>query len=228
MPRFRYVNAILCVFLVLPALADDQQKLKKQVNKMTALATDPVGRRIVNMTMADALKMERTALVLERRQLNLNYGSIFIVHALAAAGNRMEDISIQLKSGKNVFQLGDEFNADWKQITEQAKKLNRQIEENLYQHFVNSKKDLARDEAEHYQLRLDGVPPDNDVSDGELTEAENIYAFWQTQAARSVGRDWRLDTATEHAARRDNVRDSTPKRGVSGGVAPAAGGIPND
>jgi hypothetical protein len=226
--HLHYASAALLLFLVLPASADDQQKLQKQMNKMTAMATDPVGRRIVNMTLADELKVERNTLVLERRYMNLNYGSIFVVHALTFAGARMDYIGSQLRSGKTVFQLGNELNADWKKITAQAKKVNRKVEENLYRHFVNSKVDLARDDAEHYQLRLDGVPPDNDVTEAELTEAENIYAFWQTQAARTSGRDWRLDTQTEHAARRDNVRDSTPKRGMAGGVAPAAGGIPND
>ena len=224
----RHATAILLLCLVLPAAADDQQKLQKQINKMTAMANDPIGRRIVNMTMADALNLQRNELVLERRHMNLNYGSIFVVHALTSAGAKIDYISSQLKNGKTIFQLGNELNADWKKITAQAKKVNRQVEENLYRHFVNSKADIARDDAEHYQLRLDGVPPDNDVTDAELTEAENIYAFWQTQAARTAGRDWRLDTQTEHAARRDNVRDSTPKRGSAGGIAPPAGGIPND
>ena len=226
--HLRYASAFFLLLVVLPATADDQEKLQKQMNKMTAMATDPVGRRIVNMTMADELKVERSTLVAERRFLNLNYGSIFVVHVLASAGAKMDYIGSQLKNGKTVFQLGGELNVDWKKITTQAKRVNRKIEENLYQHFVNSKADLARDEAEHYQLRLDGVPPDNDVTQAELAEAENVYAFWQTQAARTAGRDWRLDTQTEHAARRDNARDSSPKRGMAGGVAPAAGGIPND
>jgi hypothetical protein len=224
----RHATAILLLCLVLPASADDQQKLQKQAKKMSAMAADPVGRRIVNMSMADALKMSRNALVLERHRMNLNYGSIYMVHALTSTGAKIEYIGAQLESGKTIAQVGNELHANWKQMVADAKKLNRQIEENLYQHFVDSSRDLARDEAEHYQLRYDGVPPDNDVNYSELAEAQSIYAFWQTQAEQDARRSGRLDIVKENAARADSARDGNLHRSKAGLAAPAAGGLPND
>ena len=219
---------VFVVSIVLPSGADDAKKAQKQANKITAMASDLVGRRIVNMTMADALKVTRVNLVLERRRLNLNYGCLYVFHALQTEGVKADYLVSQLRLGKSIFQIGGELRANWKEIGARAKRLNQQVEGNLYQHFVNSQADVARDDAEHYQVAADGVIADKDVSDGDIFEAEYVFGFWQKQAVAALNRDGRLDTSAEQAARRDNARAGGPVRGSSGKVAPAAGGLPTD
>ena len=178
--------------------------------------------------MADELKVSRMSLVLERRSLNLNYGCLFVLHLLQESGAKAEALAAELHSGKNVFQIGDDLHADWKDIIARTKKLNRQIEENLYHHFMDSKADWTRDDAEHYQVTADGVLADKDVSNGDVNEAEYVFTFWQEQAMAYLHRNGLLSTTVEQAARNDNARDGGPIRGHSGKLAPAAGGLPTN
>ncbi len=48
------ITFLFAVFSV-AAFADDQQKAQKQLHKITAMTTDATGRRIVSMTVVDAL-----------------------------------------------------------------------------------------------------------------------------------------------------------------------------
>ena len=216
---------LLLIFVSLSA-ADDEKNAHKQINKITAMASDVTGRRMVSMTLTDRLKIPRWLLVQQRRQMNMNYGTLFLAHLLCKAGAKMESISAELDRGKSIYQIADALHADWKQIAAQGKAVNREVEERLYQHFLHSKPDLDRDEAEQYDLRRDGVPADNDVSDKDLIEAQNVYSFWYQQASATQGRDGYLDISKQQAARRDNVRLGGPTRGSSGGLPPAAGGLP--
>ena len=133
----RYFPVILALTVALSAVADDQQKAEKQVNKVTAMASDATGRRVVSMTVSDLLNMKRSDVVQERRETGLNYGHMFIAHQLTVNGAKMSDIAEQLKAGKNIYQIGNDQHANWKQIAADAKKLNTKIEDNLYKHFVN-------------------------------------------------------------------------------------------
>ena len=45
---------ILVLLAVLPALASDQDKAKKELDKITAMTADATGRRIVNSSMAQS------------------------------------------------------------------------------------------------------------------------------------------------------------------------------
>src|SRR6266480_4453184 len=69
-----YSLVILAMIVALPALADDQQKAEKQVNKVTAMSTDATGRRVVSMTASDLLNTKRPDVVQERHETGLNYG----------------------------------------------------------------------------------------------------------------------------------------------------------
>src|SRR6266700_1536653 len=188
----RYIPIILALSAALPALADDQQKAEKQVNKVTAMATDPTGRRVVSMTVSDVLNTKRPDVVQERRETGLNYGHLFIAHQLTAGGAKMSDIAAQLKSGKNIYQIGNDQQANWKQIAADAKKLNSKVEDNLYKHFLNDK-------------------ADSDVSKEELASAQDVYVLWRDRAAGRQGST--LDTADERAARQghDHVRNGGPQ-----------------
>jgi hypothetical protein len=199
----------------MPAFGDDQQKADKQLHKITALATDATGRRVVSVTVADTLAAKRPDLVLERRTMNMNYGDLFIAHVLVKSGTKMDDIAAQLKAGKKMGQIASEQHADWKQIAADAKKLNAKVEDNLYNHFLNGKPLTDRDAAEGYDPMIDGVAADNDVSKDEIAEAEHTYLLWRDRAEQKKGSN--LDTSSEKAAK-DSRGD--PIRSKAGKLAP--------
>ena len=216
MKRLSYLSiTLLALTVVIPAFGDDQQKADKQLHKITALATDATGRRVVSVTVADTLAAKRPDLVLERRTMNMNYGDLFIAHVLVKSGTKMDDIAAQLKAGKKMGQIASEQHADWKQIAADAKKLNAKVEDNLYNHFLNGKPLTERDAAEGYDPMIDGVTADNDVSKDEIAEAEHTYLLWRDRADQKKGSN--LDTSSEKAAK-DSRGD--PIRSKAGKLAP--------
>ena len=88
--------SLLLTLVVIPALADDQQKAEKQLHKLTAMASDPTGRRVVSVTVADDLGLKRPDIVMERRTMQVNYGDIYLAHALMKSGVKMDDIANDL------------------------------------------------------------------------------------------------------------------------------------
>jgi len=216
MKRLSYLSiTLLALTVAIPAFGDDQQKADKQLHKITALATDATGRRVVSVTVADTLAAKRPDLVLERRTMNMNYGDLVIAHVLVKSGTKMDDIAAQLKAGKKMGQIASEQHADWKQIAADAKKLNAKVEDNLYNHFLNGKPLTERDAAEGYDPMIDGVTADNDVSKDEIAEAERTYLLWRDRADQKKGSN--LDTSSEKAAK-DSRGD--PIRSKAGKLAP--------
>ena len=214
MKRFVFLSlALLALAVSVPAFGDDRQKAEKLLHKVTAMATDGTGRRVVSMSVADMLGAKRPDLVNERRTMGVNYGDLFLAHTLVKGGAKMEDVAGQLKSKKNMADIANEQHADWKQIVSDAKKLNAKIEDNLYKHFVNNKANVERDQADKYDPNFDGVAADNDVSKDEIAEAETTYELWRTRAKKTTGTS--LDSSTEKSARE--------MRGDPIGKSPGAG-----
>jgi hypothetical protein len=213
--HFKFCAILIGLALAIPAFADDQQKAEKELHKITAMATDPTGRRVVSLTVADTLEAKRTDLVLERRAMNINYGDLFIAHGLVKNGAKMQDIAAQLKTGQNIRQIASAEHLDWKQMTLDAKKLNAKMEDNLYKHFINATADTARDIAEGYDPTIDGVAADNDVSKGDIEEAQRTYLLWRARADKA--KDSKLDAATEKSAQ--GMRGD-PVRAKAGSLAP--------
>jgi hypothetical protein len=206
---------LIALIIVVPAFGDDQQKAEKQLHKITAMATDATGRRVVSITVADTLEVKRIDLVLERRAMNLNYGDLFIAHGVTKNGVKMEDIAAQLKAGKNIGQIANAQHLDWKEIAEDAKKLNAKMEDNLYKHFLNASADTARDVAEGYDPTIDGVTADNDVPKDYIDAAEHTYQLWRDRADKA--RNSKLDAATEKSAQGER---GDPVRSKAGSLAP--------
>ena len=216
MKRPSYFSAtLLILILAISAFGDDQEKADKQLHKITALATDATGRRVVSATVADALVSKRPDLVAERRSMNVSYGDLYVAHVLVKSGAKMDDIAAQLKAGKKMGQIAGEMHADWKQISADAKKLNAKVEDNLYNHFLNGKPLTDRDAAEGYDPVIDGVAADNDVSKDEIAEAERAYLLWRDRADQKKGSS--LDTASEKAAKGTR---GDPVRSKAGKLAP--------
>jgi hypothetical protein len=206
---------LLGLAIAIPAYGDDQQKVERLLHKITAMATDATGRRVVSITVADALEAKRVDLVMERRALNLNYGDLYLAHMLVKNGAKMNDIDAQLKAGKNIREIAGPQHPDWKQLEADAKKLNAAMGDNLYKHFTNGKADAARDAADGYDPMIDGVAADNDVSKAEIAEAEHTYQVWRDRADKN--QNSKLDTSTEKSAQ--GMRGD-PVRQKLGGSAP--------
>jgi hypothetical protein len=216
MKRLVYVCVpLIALTIAVSAFADDQQKAEKQLHKITAMATDATGRRVVSITVADALEAKRVDLVMERRAINLNYGDLFVAHGLVKSGAKMDEIAAQLKAGKDIAQIANAQHTDWKQVTADAKKLNATMEENLYKHFVDGKADTARDLADGYDPSIDGVTADNNVSKDDIAAAEHTYQLWRDRADKA--KDSKLDAATEKSAQ--GARGD-PVRAKAGSLAP--------
>jgi len=219
--------ALIALIFAQYAAADDQQKCKKELNKITAMATDATGRSIVNQSMSDMLSLKRMDLVQERRETGLNYGSLLLAHELAKNNLDMKEVAVRLKGGKDIFQIAGEAGVNWKEVNDRAKKLNGKIDDNLYKHFLHPKDDKALPKPDDYNIVYDGVKADGDVSQMEIDQAQNRYQLWLQRA--SPNSDKRLGTADEKAAAYDHVRSGGPHGAAgntSGATAPAAGGIP--
>jgi len=226
MNHFSWLLSLL--FLVTTSLAasgDDRQKAEKQVRKITAMATDKTGRRMVSMSIADSLKLLRPNLVEERRRIGLDYGSFFVARELVARGVTMTDIALELSAGKTIWQIGDEQRVDWKQIAADAKKLNTRIEDYIYRHFLNKKNDeadQARDLVEKYDIAHDAVRTDFNVTPKEMVDAQARYIFWRDEAGKSQGSGHMTD-GDRQAAGMDHADSRHDTYGIT---APAAGGLP--
>ena len=198
------------------AIADDQQKADKEIRKINAMAWDSTARAVVNKSFSEMLKIDRSQLIQERRELDLNYGSLFIAHELVLNGSKMKDIAASLKSGKSIIQVSNESNANWKQIASEAKKLNSKIEDNLYKYFLASQSSRAE-----YDAAQDGVKADNDVSEQDLAEAQQTYVRWRERASQVGKNSQQAGLHDEQAIRKDRpdpVR-TMPTPGM-GGAAP--------
>ncbi len=219
---------MLILVTVVPALASDQDKARKELDKITAMAADATGRRIVNSSMAQVLNARRFDLLMERRNNEINYGSLFLMHQLISMGMKLDDISAQLKSGKNMYQIAGEQKVDWKKITEQAKAMNERIDKDLFDHFSGAKAaaEKKQDEDDNYNIIYDGVKADNDISSDAIDRAGERYQNIRARAEAGSRHANGLSTTDRNAAYRDNVRSAGPQGGGgSGGAAPAAGGI---
>ena len=217
---------LLWVTPAISASSDDRQRAKKQVRKITAMATDKVGRRMVSMSIADGFKLQRPELVDERRRIGLDYGSFFVARELVAKGAKIADIASELNSGKTIWQIAEESHLDWKQLAADARKQNNRIEDYIYRHFLNKKNDLAdqqRDLAEKYDIAHDAVRTDFNVTQQEMVEAQQRYIFWRDLAGNSQG-SGSMSPRERQAAAMDHADSRHDTHGIS---APAAGGLPD-
>jgi hypothetical protein len=209
-------------FFLVPLLAasDEQQKAHKILIKVTAMATDPAGRRAVSLAMSQHLTVTRAELVQRRHTMNMNYGDLFVAYQLVKAGAKIDEIAAKMKMGKTVWQTAVEEHADWKQIAAEAKKLSSKVDVNLIGHFVNKRAEAERDQTDGYDASRDTIAADNNVSGQEIEDAQKRYTFLREHAGAAS--DSTLDTSTEKAARTvrtDPVRTGGPS-GIGASTAP--------
>ena len=230
-PLIRNCAILFVLAAAVPAFGDDQDKANKEIAKVAAIAWDATGRVIVNRSVADMMGVKRLDLVQDRQNLDINYGSMFLVLELVKSGAKMDDIAAQLKSGKRIGEIAKAAHPDWKAITADAKKLNTKIDDGLYKHFLNEKVDNQRDAADNYVVANDNVADDHKVEKSDIDAAAERFTMWKDRAIAAAGKRHDMDTAEQQAAYVDHDRNGgptgTPGQGGNGGVgtpAPAAGG----
>lgn len=212
MKRIGWV-VVLGILTSLPAGADERDKAEKQLRHITAMASDPTGRRVVSITMSDFLKVKRRELVKQRRALNLNYGGLFLAYKVMAAGTALEELAAEAHSGKTMVEIAEERHGNWKQILDEVKKLNGKIDRHLYEHFLDAREDRQREKDDGYNLMSDVTKADDDVGEDDLALAGDVYDRAHDLAMRRAGRhpDESPDAVDSLQFRRDHARDGSPK-----------------
>lgn len=205
--------AVISALAALPALADDQAKTEKQLSRITAMATDLTGHRVVSITIADYFQVKRAELVQQRLENNLNYGALFLARQLMASGVTAQELSAELRGGKTISTIANAHNADWKKIFGESKKINGKIERHLYEHFFDARDDRQRDKDDGYALLKDSVKADEEVGSDDVLVAADAYTRARDLAMQRPGRhpDESLDAVDSLQFRRDHARESAPK-----------------
>lgn len=181
--RRAFLSATVLLTLAVLGYAEDQEKAEKQIRMMTAMSRDDTARSIVSHTFSEVFKTPRTQLVQLRKNLNLDYGSLFVAEELASSGTKLDEITAQRQAGKTALDIAGASRADWKRIAADAKKMNNRINDAIYRHFLHSKPDEERDKAELYTASADLVRADMNVTRDEILQAQQNYVFWRNLAA---------------------------------------------
>jgi hypothetical protein len=217
MKKSAFLVAFFAVLLLAsPAFSDDQQKAQKEINRITAMATDFDGRRVVNLSMSEMFKVPRPSLVAQRGQTGLNYGNLFLAQELAQSGTTTADIATKLNSGSKITDIANQQHVDWKRVSDDAKKLNAAIDQNLYDFFMGKKVTDARDVADKYDVHYDGVKADSDIGKQEIASAQDRYLLWKDRAAKAHPGDKKMSYGDERIADMDHVAGGGPQGGGQG------------
>jgi hypothetical protein len=156
--------------------ADDQEKAEKHLRKVTALAADPAARPLVSQAVAEVLKLPRLEVMRERHATNLSYGAVFLAYRLTASGLTLEAISAQLHEGRTIWEIGKERHADWRQIANDAKKLNDRIEAAFYNFFKDGHPEVVRASSDGYDAAKDSIPADQEgLTKQDIASAQDTY-----------------------------------------------------
>jgi hypothetical protein len=99
----------------------------------------------------------------------------------------------------------------------------------INKYFLREKNCLAQDIADHYDVHYDGVKADADISQSDISAAQDRYLKWKDQAAKAQGsdRDKTLSTGDERVAYSDHVATSGPRMSGTpgpGGSVSGSGG----
>jgi len=222
----RLAACLVLLALSVSSLADDRQKAEKQLRKIAAMATDKTGRCMVSANVSDFFKVPRPILVEQRRQMSLDYGSYFLFQELHRSGLPIEDLANGLKSQKTLWQMAEQHHADWDRIADDAKKVNNQIDDSIYHHFLNKKyleADLQRDNDDKYDPIKDAVRTDFDLTPKEMVDAQARYIMWRNRAS-AIQSSGHMTTQSELSAGYDRSAATHSREGTS---APPAGGLPS-
>jgi hypothetical protein len=182
-----FVLLLLSIVAVVPAIGSDQDNAIKQIRMITALSRDDTARSLVNRAFADVFKVERSRLVLQRKTLGLTYGNLFLAHELTVSGEGMEQIATMLHENKTIVDIANAFNADWKRIAADAKRMNNHINNAIYKYFLHPQLEIQQDAKDHYFAPADLIKADADSTPDEILSAQKDFVFWHNLAASKSG-----------------------------------------
>ena len=223
------MGLLICCALVAvaaPAFGDDQQKAQKEITKITAMAADFDGRRVVNLSLSETYKVTRPSMVELRTKTGLNYGGVFLAEELMQKGMTSDDLAAKLKAGTTIADLANQQHVDWKGITEDARKLNKTVDDNLYAFFLGKKATDAQDAADKYQVNYDGVKADADISQKDIADAQSRYLAFRDRAESARRKDHTLSAGDERVAYSDHVGTGGPQNGGRGASGTAGTSAP--
>ena len=174
--RLSFVLVALCLAVLVFAADDAQVKAEKEARKVSAMAADPTARPLLSHFLAESLKSTRLQLVQQRKAANITYGDLFVAYQLSGGGKRFDELLPAFKSGKGVWQIGNDRHADWRAVAAEGKKLNEKLETSFYQYFLNPPPKPADDEHQ-YKAANDSLPVDKEgLSEKDLTAAQDTFA----------------------------------------------------
>ncbi len=105
------------------------------------------------------------------------------MHELILSGSSIQQISSLLRAKKDVFEIANSANVNWKRLESEAKKMNDRVDKGIYKHFLHDEADKRRDAEDHYIASNDLIHADADSSSGEIQKAQSTYVFWRNLAA---------------------------------------------
>ncbi len=167
--RKRMLQRLLSVLLLAPMLwaakadkADKEaKKYDKELKRVSLMAADKDGRRVVSRVVAKQLGVSRKQLVDERRETGLDYGHLFGAHEVAkSSGLTFGQVVEQMKQQHTLPEISREHQLDLKAILSSAKKLNGEIDRQLDRVGSFDKDEMAKDRADSYDPTQDSVPAD--------------------------------------------------------------------
>ncbi len=166
----------------------DGKKLDEQLKKISLLASDMDGRRVVNRVMAKELGVTRKQLVDERQSTQLVYGQIFAVHEIARQTNSsFAEIAKETMGGKSPLAISMEKGVDLKKILKDTKKLNSKLDSELAAVADGDESEVAADRADGYDPGGDDQPADTaNLSPAERSQARLYVKQPPGLAARAL------------------------------------------
>ena len=169
----------------------DGKKLDDQLKKISLVASDGDGRRVVNRVMARELGVPRKELVEERKSTQFVYGQIFAVHEIARQTNSsFAEIAKEMTGGKSPLAISLEKNVDLKKILKDAKKFNSRLERELTAVAAGDESEMADDLADGYDPGGDAQLADTaGFTPAEVSQARQYVRQPPGLAARGAGLD---------------------------------------
>lgn len=188
---------LVSAFVVLTCLASlaatnpekDGKKLDEQLKKISLVASDSAGRRVVNRVMAKELGVSRKQLVEERKGTQFVYGQIFAVHEIACQTNSsFADIAKEMKDGKSPLAISLEKDVNLKKILKDIKKFNSKLENELTSVAAGEELEVAEDQADGYDPGGDAQPADAaSFTPAEVSQAQQYVKQPPGLADRLIG-----------------------------------------
>jgi hypothetical protein len=209
--------SFLLFALSLNAVADDRAKAEKELRKVAALASDNTARRVVSRVESVMLNTPRADLIMQRRMMNLNYGTLFLVHYLTSSGAKVEEVAAKTSRGQSMYDLANAQHVDWKVVAADAKKLNTNIEKELLEFFARRGDMNELDAKEGYDPINDLFAIDTkDISDHDLEAARDEYQRCKERGAQKRGSAPVGELVEQQYTRYDHMKDQMPNKGVAG------------